>query len=88
MVAMDWDSLAGLLDIPYEEREEIRTNCVKYPDYPSKAEEILKHFNGSNRFDRDVFEKCVDELGRHGLINKLHPMKNEVFNGYNAVSLQ
>ncbi|XP_028404382.1 uncharacterized protein LOC114527015 [Dendronephthya gigantea] len=41
MVAMDWDSLAGLLDIPYEEREEIRTNYMKYPDSPSKAEKVL-----------------------------------------------
>ena len=79
MVAMDWDSLAGLLDIPYEKREEIRTNYVKYPDSTSKAEEVLKDFNCSDDFGRDVFGKCVDELGRHDLIKKLHPMENEVF---------
>ena len=79
MVAMDWDSLAGLLDIPYEKREEIRTNYVKYPDSTSKAEEVLKDFNCSDGFGRDVFGKCVDELGRHDLMKKLHPMVNEVF---------
>ncbi|XP_028404145.1 uncharacterized protein LOC114526821 [Dendronephthya gigantea] len=77
MVAMDWDSLAGLLDIPYEEREEIRTNYAKYPDSPSKAEEVLNHFNGSDCFGRDIFGKCVDELGRHDLIKKLHLMEDE-----------
>ena len=78
MVAMDWDSLAGLLDIPYEKREEMKTNHVKFPDSTSKAEEVLQHFNESNRFDRDDFRKCVDELGRHDVMKKLHPMENEV----------
>ncbi|XP_028404412.1 uncharacterized protein LOC114527037 [Dendronephthya gigantea] len=77
MVAMDWDSLAGLMDIPYEKREEIRTNFTKYPDSPSKAEEVLEHFNGSDCFGRDILEKCVDELGRHDLLKKLQPMKDE-----------
>ncbi|XP_028404415.1 uncharacterized protein LOC114527038 isoform X2 [Dendronephthya gigantea] len=77
MVAIDWDSLAGLLDIPYEKREEIRTNFTKYPDSPSKAEEVLEHFNGSDCFGRDILEKCADELGRHDLLKKLQPMKDE-----------
>ncbi|XP_028404411.1 uncharacterized protein LOC114527036 isoform X2 [Dendronephthya gigantea] len=77
MVAMDWDSFAGLMDIPYEEREEIRTNYAKYPDSPSKAEEVLNHFNGSDCFGRDIFGKCADELGRHDLVKKLHPMEDE-----------
>ncbi|XP_028404385.1 uncharacterized protein LOC114527016 isoform X2 [Dendronephthya gigantea] len=77
MVAMDWDSLAGLMDIPYEEREEIRTNFAKYPDSPSKAEEVLNLFNDSDCFCRDVFGKCADELGRHDLIKKLQPMEKK-----------
>ncbi|XP_046864979.1 uncharacterized protein LOC124459561 [Xenia sp. Carnegie-2017] len=32
IIAMDWDSLGGLLDIPYNERDEIRRNHSDYPD--------------------------------------------------------
>ncbi|XP_046864982.1 uncharacterized protein LOC124459564 [Xenia sp. Carnegie-2017] len=31
-IAMDWDGLGGLLDIPYNERDEIRRNHIDYPD--------------------------------------------------------
>lgn len=78
MVATDWDRFAGLLDILYEVREDIRTNYAMHPNASSKAEGILKHFNGSDCFGRDVFEKCADELGRPDLINTLLPMENKV----------
>lgn len=78
-IAMDWDSLAGLLDIPHDKREEIRANYVKYPDVASKAEEILKIFNHSDSFSRGVFVKSLEEVGRNDLKYKLLTEMNEVF---------
>ncbi|XP_028405136.1 uncharacterized protein LOC114527635 [Dendronephthya gigantea] len=88
MVAMDWDSLAGLMDIPYEEREEIRTNHAKYPDSLSKAEEILIHFNDSDCFDRDVLAKSLVELGRRDLKDELLPMLDEVYKTRSVLRLK
>ena len=66
-VAIDWDSLAGLMDIPYPEQEAIRFNDVKYPDYWSRAKEIFALFNASEFFDRRLLQKYFGELGRNDL---------------------
>ena len=78
VVGVDWDSLAGLLDIPYSEREEIRVNHQKFPNFYSKAEQVLELFNGSRYFSRHILEKCVEELERQDLKDKLRPVE-EVF---------
>ena len=83
VVGVDWDGLAGLLDIPYSEREEIRVNDRKYPDSYSKAGQILELFNGRRDFSRHVLEKCAEELERQDLKDKLHPVENEVFRDLN-----
>ncbi len=79
MVGVEWDSLAGLLNIPYSEQEEIRANHKKYPDSYSKAEQIFALFNGSQDFGRHILEKYFEELGRGDVKNEMHPVQNEVF---------
>ncbi len=80
MVGVDWASLAGLLNIPYSQQEEIRANHKKYPDSYSKAQQILALFNGSREFDRDILERYFDEMGRADVKDKMHPVQNKVFN--------
>jgi hypothetical protein len=82
-VGVDWDSLAGLLDIPYPEREEIRINDRKYPDSYAKAGQILELFNGRRDFSRRILEKCAEELELQDLKDELHPVENEVFRDLN-----
>ncbi len=78
-VAIDWDSLAGLMDIPYSEREEIRVNYGNYPSFSSKAKRIFKLFNESKCFDRHNLVKYFEELRRHDLKNEMIPVEDEVF---------
>ena len=66
-VAVDWDSLAGLMDIPYPEQEAIRFNDVNYPDYWSRAQAVFTLFNASEFFDRRLLQKYFGELGRNDL---------------------
>ena len=66
-VAIDWDSLAGLMDIPYPEQEAIRFSDVKYPDCWSKAQAVFALFNASEFFDRRLLQKYFGELGRNDL---------------------
>ena len=65
-VAKDWDSLAGLMDIPYPEQEAIRFSD-KYPDCWSKAQAVFALFNASEFFDRRLLQKYFGELGRNDL---------------------
>ena len=73
MVGVEWNGLAGLMNIPYSEREEIRINYAKYPDFFSKAEKVFSLFNDREDFCRDALEKCVKELN-------LHDVKKEMLN--------
>ena len=66
-VAKDWDSLAGLMDIPYPEQEEIRFSDMKYPDCWSKAQAVFALFSASDFFDRRLLQKYFGELGRNDL---------------------
>ena len=40
-VGVEWNGLAGLMDISYSQREEIRKKQAKYSDPFSKAEKIF-----------------------------------------------
>ena len=73
VVGVEWNGLAGLMDIPYTEREEIRINHTKYPDSFSKAEKVFSLFNDKEDFCRGALEKCVKELN-------LHDVKKEMRN--------
>ena len=77
VLGIDWDSLAGLMDIPYAQREAIRFDD-KYPSNESKAEEILRQFNTSELFDRRILQRHFTELKRHDLKDIMLPMENEV----------
>ncbi len=79
-IGVDWDSLAGLMDIPYSEREKIRANQQRYPSFSSKAEQTFVLINESESFDRHNLGKCVEEFGRYDLKKEIIPVENEVFN--------
>ena len=78
-VGIDWDSLAGLMDIPYAEREEIRVNCAKYPTFSSKAKRVFELVNDSKCFDRHNLVKYFEELRRYDLRNEMLSVTDEVF---------
>ena len=80
MVGVDWDGLAGLMNIPYCEREEIRMNHSKYPDCFSKAEKILSILSGREDFCRGALKKCVKELNLHDVMHAMHNV--EVFSSF------
>ena len=79
MVGLDWDSLAGLMNIPYSEREEIRVDCGNYLSISSKAKKVFELFNDSTFFDRHILIKYFKELGRHDLEKKMLPVEDQVF---------
>ncbi len=78
-VGIDWDSLPGLMDIPYSEREEIRVNNGNYPSCSSKTKRVFELFNDSKCFGRHNLVKYFEELRRHDLKNEMIPMEDEVF---------
>ena len=78
LIGTDWDELAGLMDIPYPMRDEIRVNDLKYPDSSLKAEQVLVHFNSCEHSCRHHLEKYLNELGRGDLKNTMLSMENEV----------
>ena len=77
-VGVDWDCLAGLMNIPYSEQEKIRMNHAKYPDFFSKAQKIFSLFNGREDFCRGDLKKCVEELNLRD-VKKEMPNVQEVF---------
>ncbi len=78
-VGLEWDGIAGLMDIPYAEREKIRVNCGKYPSFSSKAKRVFELVNDSKCFDRHNLVKYFEELRRHDLINEMLTVTDEVF---------
>ena len=78
-VGIDWDSLAGLMDIPYAEREKIRINNRKYPSFSSKAKRVFQLFNNSECFGRHNLVKYFEESRRQDLKNEMCPIVDEVF---------
>ena len=73
-LGMNWEKLAGLMDIPYSQQEEIRTN---HNSLWSKAKRVLELYNASKHFDRRVLVKYFEELGQHVLKKKMLPMEDE-----------
>ena len=71
-IAVDWENLAGLLDIPAEDRNIIRSNN-KYHDDRSRAEKMLSFFNRSKDFSRKKLASCLKEIERLDLVE---PMSN------------
>ena len=63
---VDWDSLAGLMDIPLTTKEGIRNSAV-YPDTKSRAEKVLSLFNNSKAFCREKLAGYLKEIGHHDL---------------------
>ena len=63
-IAVDWDSLAGLLDIAKEERDDIRCNIGIYNDNRSRAEKVLSIFNRKKNFSRKKLVECLKEINR------------------------
>ena len=68
---VDWESLAGLMDIAKEQRDHI--NATKgYHDNRACAEKILSVFNRTPGFSR---QKLVKHLEERQLLNVIHPIK-------------
>ena len=81
-VGKDWNTLGGLLGIPYHQREEIRFNSSNYRSFPLKAKQIFLLYNESMFFSRCVVKKCLKELNRYDLekeIIPVGPVENQVF---------
>ena len=62
MTNVDWDSLAGLMDIPYKERETIKMDS-NFPDPSSKAKRMLSMINEKCDSNRNLL-KCLDKMER------------------------
>ncbi|XP_046855517.1 uncharacterized protein LOC124448600 [Xenia sp. Carnegie-2017] len=60
--ATDWNTLGGLLEIPFEQRDEITVNHKSYPNPSAKAKKILKVFNERTDFDRHLLKKYLGEI--------------------------
>ena len=73
-VGADWDRMAGLMNIPYSEREEIKMNHAKYPDSFSKAAKIFSLFNDREDFCRGALKKCVEELNLRDAKSEIRPV--------------
>ena len=66
-ICVDWDSLAGLMDIAQAERNNIRTN-ITFNDDIAKAEKVLSMFNNKKDFSRDELAECLKGIGKMDLI--------------------
>ena len=66
-ICVDWDSLAGLMDIAKAERDNIRANII-FKDDIAKAEKILSMFNHKRDFSRDKLVECLKGIGKMDLI--------------------
>ena len=79
VVGVDWDSLAGLMDVPYAVREEIRLDYRNYPDASSKAQKIFTYFNDGPNFCREILQKSIEELDLHRVKVEMLDVSKEVF---------
>ena len=66
-ICIDWDSLAGLMDIAKAERDNIRAN-ITFKDDIAKAEKVLSMFNKKRDFSREKLVECLTEIGKMDLI--------------------
>ncbi len=61
-IVVDWDGLAGFLDIARAERDDIRFNCFLYNESRSRAEKILSIFNQREDFSRKKLAACLEKI--------------------------
>ncbi|XP_046856673.1 uncharacterized protein LOC124449811 isoform X2 [Xenia sp. Carnegie-2017] len=61
-VGTDWNILGGLLEIPFEQRDEITVDDTIYPNPSARAKAILVIFNEGKKFDRYVLKICLKEI--------------------------
>ena len=59
---VDWEALAGLMDIPAAVKDNIRDSPSLYPDAKSRTEKVLDIFNKSSDFCRDKLAKYFEDL--------------------------
>ena len=62
-IGVDWDSLAGLMDIANEERNNIQRNPIYQDDF-QKAEKVLSMINKSKKFSREHLVERLKEIGK------------------------
>ena len=60
-IVVDWERLAGLMDITRAERDEIRYSLLYY-DSRSRAEKVLSIFNRREDFSREKLAGCLEEI--------------------------
>lgn len=65
MTIVDLDSLAGLMDIRYDEREAIKMDS-NLPDTSSKANKVLGMINEKCESKEELLQ-CLHEMGRADL---------------------
>ena len=66
-IVVEWDHLAGLMDIARGERDDIRYSLI-YNDNRSRAEKILTIFNNKQDFSREKLVRCLEEIQQLDLI--------------------
>ena len=62
-IGVDWDSLAGLMDIANEERNNIQCNSLYHDDF-EKAEKVLSMINKRKKFSRKRLVERLEEIGK------------------------
>ena len=67
-IVVDWEALAGLMNITRAERDEIRCNYFLYSDSRSRAEKILSIFNQREDFSRKKLAARLEEIQQLELV--------------------
>jgi uncharacterized protein involved in tellurium resistance len=69
-ITVDWDSLAGLMDIAREERNDIGQNSM-YSDHRHRAEKILSLYNHKKDFSRETLAGYLKGIRKDELISPI-----------------
>ncbi len=67
-IVINWEALAGLMNITRAERDEIRFNNFLYSDSRSRAEKILSIFNQREDFSRKKLAARLEEIQQLELV--------------------
>ncbi len=67
-IVVDWEALAGLMNITRAERDEIRFNYFLYNDSRSRAEKILSIVNQREDFSREELAARLEEIQQLELV--------------------
>ena len=79
-VATEWNELGGLLEIPFEQRDEITVNHNSYPNPSAKAKAILVIFNEGKKCDRHFLKKKLGEINLD--LDEILSITKQVFTQY------